>query len=542
MSYFDKSFYLSSFMEQQNLNDENELCLQAKNHPELIHGVDYQKFSEKYKPKGWFGRKIIAIPAAVWAITIKTVYHLVKAILLGIPMAPFEKGKYFKAQLFHIGRDFQEAFGRAISFLNDRYGLYHIQESQFYKSCYTCSYSAVRGNPSQPNPVPNPAPDQKTSIPNNLAEAEKMYPFALSSEIKKSEEKLSKLSEEDFKKTIVYFSDEQYSIIPAVHINAIDYNSITETEIQHLFPMGILESEKSKEKLGKLSPENFKLLVKKFDHDYFSIIPKNHVDHIDYTNLTKSQFTYLFPYHFFAAGSEEEQTREKLAQLSVDNFKKVVSKFDDKHFFLVSNDHVDHIDYTNLTKSQCEYLFPYSSLEEERTREKLTRLSVDNFKKVMSKFNDALFAYIPPRHLNTLIESFDLKLFQFIYVFGSGDLEKTEKKFEALTEENFKKIIPKFNYDSFFAIPNKHLNTLVSCSNLTKLEFKRVFPLGNAYKERQTREKLALLSPENFKKSVGQFEDEHFGLVPKNHLNNIDKKSLTGTQSRFYKIAIANNS
>ena len=149
---FEKSPYLASIKDNENLNDEKKIFNYAKEHPQFKYGeVTYQKFTEKYLSDGWFGRKIIALPAAVCSGVVKTICHLAKAIFKGIPKAFSDKGNYLKAQIFYVTRDFQETFGRLVSLFHDKYGQYHIQESQFQKSCYDCFATNTTLNTSSSN-------------------------------------------------------------------------------------------------------------------------------------------------------------------------------------------------------------------------------------------------------------------------------------------------------------------------------------------------------------------------------------------------------
>lgn len=80
-------------------------------------------------------RKISAIPLALFAVIFKTIYHLACAILLGLRDVIKRKGFGFKANIYKIGCDFQEAAGYFISLFNDKKGTYFIQKSIFNKAC-----------------------------------------------------------------------------------------------------------------------------------------------------------------------------------------------------------------------------------------------------------------------------------------------------------------------------------------------------------------------------------------------------------------------
>jgi hypothetical protein len=103
-------------------------------------GATYKNFARYYKSchgsTGWFHRKLIAIPAAAFTLTIKTTYHLALAFFIGIPIAFIGPEQFFFRKIYAYVRDLQEASGRILTLFYDKVGLYHIQESQFHKQLY----------------------------------------------------------------------------------------------------------------------------------------------------------------------------------------------------------------------------------------------------------------------------------------------------------------------------------------------------------------------------------------------------------------------
>lgn len=151
---FEKNSYLEAFNKNESLkNDEGIFKYVKEKGLRFKYGdVSFQKFNTNYSAKGWIGRKVIALPMAIWAGIFKAIYHLAKMIFIGYPKI-FFKGEveYLAVQGPYLRRDFQEAYGRLASLFNDRYGQFHIQESQFQKTCYECfttssSQSSANGN------------------------------------------------------------------------------------------------------------------------------------------------------------------------------------------------------------------------------------------------------------------------------------------------------------------------------------------------------------------------------------------------------------
>lgn len=94
--------------------------------------LDRPLYNDVYNQKGWAARKLQAIPKALYSGVIKSICHLVKAILF-VMIGRFESGK---ANLFSSARDLQEAAGWIRTLTNDKEGSYLIATATFMKSCY----------------------------------------------------------------------------------------------------------------------------------------------------------------------------------------------------------------------------------------------------------------------------------------------------------------------------------------------------------------------------------------------------------------------
>lgn len=127
--------------------DKSDILDFVKDHPQFTYGnTGFSKFANAYKSKGWFARKIIALPAAVWSGGVKTTYHVAKLILTSFGVlirnavihgSPTKQDiRYLKAQGFCIARDLQESFGWLLTLFHDKCGQYHVQESQCHRLCY----------------------------------------------------------------------------------------------------------------------------------------------------------------------------------------------------------------------------------------------------------------------------------------------------------------------------------------------------------------------------------------------------------------------
>lgn len=139
---FEKSFYFFAVKKDKDFSNDLEIQWHAKGHQQFHYGnVGLKEFSNQYSDEGWLGRRITAIPFALWSGVVKVVYHIAQAIFINNPQ-PFANGNlYKKAQFFSAIRDLQESFGYFATFVNDKFGSFHVQEARFHKSYYECFYN-----------------------------------------------------------------------------------------------------------------------------------------------------------------------------------------------------------------------------------------------------------------------------------------------------------------------------------------------------------------------------------------------------------------
>lgn len=142
---FDKTVYLYVQKSKAEFDSEEKILAHAKNNQDFTIGnVTFNEYDRSFKEKGWFGRKIIALPKAAIAGAIKTTYHIALAVILGSFSAISDDGAYFKAQIFCVVRDLEEAAGWVIGLVYDKLGQFLVQESLFHKSCYEAFYQKIK--------------------------------------------------------------------------------------------------------------------------------------------------------------------------------------------------------------------------------------------------------------------------------------------------------------------------------------------------------------------------------------------------------------
>ncbi len=138
---FDKTVYLYVQKSKAEFDSEEKILAHAKNNQDFTVGnVTLNEYDTIFKGKGWFGRKIIALPKAAIAGAIKTTYHIALAVIVGSFSAISDDGAYFKAQIFCVIRDLEEAAGWVVGLVYDKLGQFLVQESLFHKSCYEAFY------------------------------------------------------------------------------------------------------------------------------------------------------------------------------------------------------------------------------------------------------------------------------------------------------------------------------------------------------------------------------------------------------------------
>jgi DnaJ-domain-containing protein 1 len=442
MFRFQENFYTSSIEEKQLQDQDLVLNLQFQ-----YGNTNYKNFSEKYRcnTKLWIGRKISALPLAIWSATVKMIYHLAKALFLGplfffipekyvannIPYS--DEGRYLKSQIFHIGRDLQESLGRLVSLFDDRYGLYLIQESQFHAACYdyleNVTYSTLRISmelvakkinnlTTHDNLVPLDKSVHETGQSGDVSE----YPQFLDNDSITNEyvkqlfsdrpwkreetiDRLANLSDDDFKKIAKRFSNSHFSLIPGTilesRLNLVDYDSITNDQIEYLFPVNYLYGLHNGlpiKGLIKLSDENFKKAAKKFSDNHFSLIPdsilENRLNLLDYDSITNDQIERLFPINF-------NEPMKRFSKLSDENFKKIAKKFSNMHFHFITKRHIHLLDYAQLTKEQVDWLFPLETSEEHhKSRMKFSKLSSNQAYEILDHLSRDRLDLISEKHLS----------------------------------------------------------------------------------------------------------------------------------------------
>ena len=195
---FRKTTYLAVVKENQSLDNDHKIYGHAKNDLKYNYSdVNYQAFKHKYTAENWFGRKFVAFPKSIYVGIVKSIYHLTQVIFYSLKNTTKSlDNPQFQVKLYTFERDLQEAYGWAMTFFNDSYGQYHVQKSEFNKTCYTC-FLNDKINPKTSSPSSKPS-DQTID-----SEKEPKQNLTKETEGKKNDETSSKKNEEENKETSV---------------------------------------------------------------------------------------------------------------------------------------------------------------------------------------------------------------------------------------------------------------------------------------------------------------------------------------------------
>lgn len=290
---------------------------------------------------------------------------------------------------------------------------------------------------------------------------------------KSQSERINILTEESLKNNVMK-NNEDPSLRPGfpqspLNSKQVNYDSITKEEVAKLFsPLNEKDTIKS---LTNLSEDDFKKVAKKFSSFHFLLMRKtqlvDRINLLDYDSIDEEKVSFIFPY--YGSVDEIEEGKQALIKLSEDNFKKVVAKFNKLHFPLMNDDrltdHLNHLDFQSMTKAQVKELFSYFEFDTEKTINCLLKLSDDNFKKAALKFSKSHFSLMHDDRLTHRLNLFNyhsMKDKHLEELFPSSFLDdlrsnpnydKLEKEkricFQVLSKERTRHLLTKLSEDNF---------------------------------------------------------------------------------------------
>lgn len=281
--------------------------------------MTYHHYAEAYTNnynKAWLGRKLLAIPKAFWSALIKTIFHLAQGIIFSLIFCLFGQkergGKHFKAMLFSSLRDLQESFGHFASFFYENYGLYHVQEADFHKTCYRLSWAEINKN----------LFDKEAFL--------REKPVNSDQRIKSFKKEFKEMSSEQLHKITHRLHPDQSRIIPKERLNDLNFDHY----IVHAFDGGnhSIDRRIGRERMEALSEENFIKLLPQLNGLFipFSYIPTRFFPLLNYNNLSELQVKYLFLCKKKNGRDPEpddiEDAQNRMEELTEEQFRIIVSK------------------------------------------------------------------------------------------------------------------------------------------------------------------------------------------------------------------------
>ncbi len=122
----------SYFVGNNQTEDQVKDCIRQAGKSFKYGQVNYSDFKATYNTDGWLGRKVTALPRAVWTLTVTTTINFTCLLFNAL----FSQNEDLKLDTFRAVRDLEEGFGWLVTMINDTWGAYYLQESTFHHTCY----------------------------------------------------------------------------------------------------------------------------------------------------------------------------------------------------------------------------------------------------------------------------------------------------------------------------------------------------------------------------------------------------------------------
>src|SRR5262245_25860318 len=135
---FKTNTYFGIINSRENYDTKEKLITRLKEHRFHYADVKFKEFKKLHKTNGQLGRKFIALAAAPYCI-LKAIGNLAIAILL-TPTLLCGGKPLFLNSIYKVPRDLQASFGWLVTIFWDKGGQFHVQESNFQKTCYSCYF------------------------------------------------------------------------------------------------------------------------------------------------------------------------------------------------------------------------------------------------------------------------------------------------------------------------------------------------------------------------------------------------------------------
>jgi len=304
--------------------------------------IPVEQFIKLAKPdfySAWAMRKVTALPLALCSGVIITTYHLV--------MCTFFKAweTISSAQLqdpiarhrFLLTQAQNEGYGRLISLVHDKRGLYWIYKSQFNRACLALH---------QTKTLPLELFHDQLEIETNPWDPTILNLFPDNEEGKA---RLKRLSPSTLKSLYPLFKPQQFfALLSSDHLNDIDYTLLSGDSRQVALEVMFSCPHSHKEiqtRFALLSPSNLRALQPHFSPIHYQLLPLNSAMNLDFSKLIKSQFAAL----------TKDQKSAFIPRLDKATLEISLSLFEPQDFYYLSELQLQYLDLNRLSSEKISY-------------------------------------------------------------------------------------------------------------------------------------------------------------------------------------------
>lgn len=465
---YNFSCYLATVLsEKSSISEENLAEAISQEHLQLRYqNASYQTYESHHKFEGFFDRKIIAIPNALYSGIVKTTYHLASAIFLGIPLECYELANQilfkndpnlqrhftFSINMYKAGRDFEESVGWITTLFHDKAGSYLVQESLFQKECYSIYQAQTRikistNSDHKESEFFLDKPEQSSSPVN------KKPAFSILSHVVKSTQKFFAPKDPPI----------NYNLLSNLEFSQLTLNSLSEACPNQLNTIRKrLKAQKNAEEAAILASSH----IRESNPPQEPVVDNTDEEFIEKSNKEPSSTNSNLVDCNSEEIAAEEPSQKNTSQTLLVQFQKIPGKEIDriieeippKAFSLLTQEQIKEMTFLNASDEQIENLFndPDDSTGEDLF--KVTSLSTQQLQAVLNKLERRQLIDIPDETLPAL-NIVDLSEQRIRFLF-TGIPEVTQKRLSKIKLKQLQDILYKLHGWQLYAISKETLPKL----------------------------------------------------------------------------------
>lgn len=414
MTKITQTPYLEAFKTQENLASEEDIIDFAKENLQWDYGrVQLQDVA--YQPKGWMGRKLAAVPKALWCATVKTLYHFARGFFKGVLFKGAFKGnwRYWKAQRCCIKKDFLEAWGRLCTLGDDKKGLFIIQKTKFHSECYSCIANAT---PTREIKLSKLSKEEiENMFPSMIAHRERTRISLMSNEkieLKvKNQKKFSYLNNQELQTALEQGKlDNVYllSLLSEEQLGSIKLSKLKQKTFECLFDSfhrywsNDIEKKEDAKRFACFSPDEVHKAIEagSLNSRYFELLSDEQLKEIKISHLNKEMIKELFP-------SADTINKKRFANIQPIEVQKALEKEVDLIDFynipLLSDEHWENISLSKLSKEKISKLFFHKGI---KRKQEMGKLRIEEIQVLLKEVK--LEYWLMPLLSNKQLQSVDI--------------------------------------------------------------------------------------------------------------------------------------